>query len=98
MEYRAISGVKRRQGSGVRCRWDRSLTDEIMDPLDSNVSVSGAVGKREMMHRIAVSVYLMFVGSANSPMSGLFMLLEDFAKGAEGRTYTARTMCHSFGH
>lgn len=98
MEYRAISGVKRRQGSGVRCRWDRSFTDEIMDPLDSNVSVSGAVGKREMMHRIAVSVYLMFVGSANSPMSGLFMLLEDFAKGAEGRTYTARTMCHSFGH
>lgn len=51
-----MSGVKRRQGRGVRCRPERSFTEEIMEPLDSNVSVSGAVGKREMMQRIAVSV------------------------------------------
>lgn len=77
MKYRAISGVKRRQGTGVRCRRDRSFTEETMEPLDSNISVSGAVGKREMMQRIAVSVYPMFVESVNSPMSGLFMLLLD---------------------
>lgn len=57
MKYKAISGVKRRRGSGVRCRRDRSFTEEIMEPLDSNVSVSGAVGKREMMQRTAVSVF-----------------------------------------
>lgn len=68
--------MKRRQGSGVRCRRERSFTEEIMEPLDSNVSVSGAVGKREMMQRIAVSVYLIFfLESVTSPMSGLFMLL-----------------------
>lgn len=34
-----------------------------MEPLDSNVNVSGAVGKREMMQRIALSVHLTFVES-----------------------------------
>lgn len=59
----------------MRCRRERSFTEEIMEPLDSNVSVSGAVGKREMMQRIAVSVYLMFVESVYSTMSGWLMLL-----------------------
>lgn len=38
-----------------------------MEPLDSNVSVSGAVGKRDMMQRIALSIYLTFVESVNGP-------------------------------
>lgn len=47
----------------MRCRRERSFTEEIMEPLDSNVSTPGAVWKREMMQRIAVSVYLRYVKS-----------------------------------
>lgn len=65
-----------RPGSGVRCRRERSFAAETMEPLDSNISVSGAVGKRETMQRMAVSIYPKFVESVKSQMSGFLVLLD----------------------
>lgn len=65
-----------RQGSGMRCRRDRSFTAEMIEPLDSKIRASGAVGKREKTQRIAVSIYPKFVESVKSHMTGFLMLLD----------------------